>query len=173
MLEDEIVQLMPLQQTDFEALYAAASDPDIWIQHPNKNRWQREVFATYFEGALQSGGAFKIIEKATGQVIGSTRFYDYNATDSSILIGYTFVMVHCWGRGINKRVKQLMLHYIFEYVDKVGFHIGAQNIRSQVAIGRLGAVKTGELEVAYFGESPKQNFVYEITKQSWLASCKK
>jgi RimJ/RimL family protein N-acetyltransferase len=167
-LEDDAVLLSPLQPHDFDTLYAAASDPAIWLQHPNKNRWQRGVFATYFDGAIQSGGAFKIIEKANGIVAGSTRFYDYSAADSSILIGYTFVAVNCWGRGINKRVKQLMLNYIFGYVDKVIFHIGAQNIRSQIAIGRLGAVKTGEVEVAYFGESPKHNFIYEITRQNWF-----
>ena len=169
-LEDEIVLLTPLLPGDFEALYAAASDPGIWVQHPNKNRWQREVFTTYFEGALQSSGAFKIIEKSTGRVVGSTRFYDYNADESSILIGYTFITVNCWGRGINRRVKQLMLHYIFGYVHKVIFHIGAHNIRSQIAIGRLGAVKTGEVEVAYFGETTKLNFVYEIVRRDWLSS---
>jgi len=166
-LEDENIILYPLRAEDFTALYAAAADPEIWAQHPNKDRWKKEVFSTFFEGAMQSGGAFRVVDKATGQTMGSTRFYDYNAEDSSIFIGYTFYATAYWGKGINPAVKALMLDYIFQFVNKVYFHIGSQNIRSQIALGRLGAVKVDEQEVTYFGEAPKLNFVYEITKAAW------
>lgn len=168
-LENEWVALKPLREADFNELYAAAADPEIWAQHPNKDRWKKEVFAVFFEGAMQSGGAFKIVEKSTGEIIGSTRFYDYAEADGSILIGYTFYVVRCWGKGVNNSVKKIMLDYIFQFVDRVIFHVGADNIRSQIAIGRIGAKKTGELNVAYHGESPKFNFVYEITKVDWLS----
>ncbi len=164
---DQLI-LYPLQQEDFEDLYQVASDPAIWEQHPNKDRWQREVFSTFFEGAMASRGAFKIVDKATDKVIGGSRFYDYNAGNNSIFIGYTFYATHCWGKGINRAVKQLMLDYAFEYVNEVFFHVGAQNIRSQIAIGRIGAHKTGEETVAYFGEPDRLNFVYRITKNDWL-----
>ncbi|WP_207435765.1 GNAT family N-acetyltransferase [Sabulibacter ruber] len=168
-LENERVVLYPLQENDFEALYAAASDPKVWEQHPNKDRWKREVFRTFFDGAMQSQGAFRIVDKATGNTIGSTRFYDYNQEENSILIGYTFYATSCWGKGINQAVKAMMLEYIFQYVSRVFFHIGAKNIRSQIAIGRVGAEKVAEQEVTYFGEVPKLNFVYEITKEKWEA----
>lgn len=166
-LENERVLLTPLKSDDFETLYKVASDPKIWEQHPNKDRWNREVFATFFEGALQSKGAFKIIDKETGNTIGSTRYYDYNPDENRIFIGYTFYAAECWGTGINSAVKKLMLNYIFDFTDKVNFHIGANNIRSQIAIGRIGAQKTGEEEVHYFGEAKKLNFVYEIKKSGW------
>jgi N-acetyltransferase len=166
-LENDQILLLPLQNDDFEAVYQAASDPLIWEQHPNKDRWKRAVFATFFEGAIQSGGAFKIMDKATDTVAGSTRIYDYDPEQSLILIGYTFYARAYWGKGINLAVKQLMLDYLFQYVEKVHFHIGALNVRSQVAIGRLGAQKVGEQEVAYFGEPPKLNFVYEIKRSDW------
>src|SRR6187401_3574015 len=105
-LENEKVALYPLQNDDFEALYEVASDPKIWEQHPNKNRWQRDVFLTFFEGAMQSKGAFKIVDKATGKVMGSTRYYDYDEEDDSILIGYTFYATACWGTGVNRAVKE-------------------------------------------------------------------
>lgn len=127
------------------------------------------MFRTYFEGALQSGGAFKIIDKSSNAIAGSTRIYDYNEEDNSILIGYTFYARPYWGKGINLSVKALMLDYLFRFVSRVDFHIGAVNVRSQVAIGRLGAKKVGEQEVAYFGEAPKLNYVYRIDKQEWLA----
>ena len=57
-----------------------------------------------------------------------------------------------------------MLKHAFHYVDKVHFEVGAQNIRSQKAMERLGAEKIFEQEVTYYGELPKQNFVYEMKK---------
>lgn len=166
-LENQKVILHPLDENDFDALYSIASDSKIWEQHPNKDRWQKEVFKTFFEGAMQSKGAFKIIDKATGNIAGSSRYYDYNNDDNSIFIGYTFYATAYWGNGINKSVKTAMLDYIFQFVEKVNFHIGANNIRSQIAISRIGATKISEQEVAYFGEENRLNFVYEITKQAW------
>src|SRR6218665_3126093 len=166
-LENERALLVPLQTSDFDSLYAVASDPKIWEQHPNKNRWQEPVFKTFFEGAMQSGGAFKVIDKATGTIAGCTRFYDYNTADKSILIGYTFYAAHFWGSGINPSVKALMLDYIFQFVDQVYFHIGAFNLRSQIAIERTGALKIKEEVVAYHGEAGKLNFVYSISRRDW------
>src|ERR1044072_3792265 len=133
-LQNEKVVLYPLKETDFDELYAAASDPKIWEQHPNKDRWQKDIFQTFFDGAMQSHGAFKIVEKDTG---------------------------------INHSVKKLMLDHICQFVPNVHFHIGANNVRSQIAIGRLGAEKIGEQEVAYFGEPTRLNFEYSISKEQW------
>lgn len=169
-LENEKAILIPLQENDFEVLYNIASDPKVWEQHPNKNRWQQEVFRTFFDGALQSKGAFKIIDKTSGHVAGCTRFYDYNEKDNSILIGYTFYGTGFWGTGLNQSVKSLMLDYIFRFVSKVYFHIGAGNLRSQIAIGRTGAKKIHEEEIAYYGEQPKMNFIYLLTREEWLTS---
>ena len=162
-LENEDVLLTPLREEDFEALYLVAADPKVWEQHPNKDRWQRDVFETFFRGAIESKGAFKIVDKRTGEIAGSTRFYNYDQNKRSVMIGYTFYATKFWGKGLNPAVKQLMLRHISPFVEKVQFHIGATNFRSQVAIQRLGAKKIGEETVAYFGEAAKHNFVYEIT----------
>ncbi|MDU0371168.1 GNAT family N-acetyltransferase [Hymenobacter endophyticus] len=167
-LETDAIRLLPLQQEDFADVYAVAADPKIWEQHPNKDRWQKPVFTIFFAGAMQSQGAFKIMDKATGATVGSTRFYDYSAQDNSILIGYTFYGTQSWGKGINPAVKKLLLDYAFQFVDTVRFHIGADNVRSQIAIERLGATKVDEQEVTYYGEQPKLNFVFEVTKQAWV-----
>lgn len=166
-LESDQFILAPLENGDFESLYQVASDPQIWEQHPNKDRWKLEVFQIFFEGAIQSQGAFKIIDKQTHAFIGSTRIYDFKIEDKSILMGYTFYAKKYWGTGVNHKIKGLLLDYLFQYVDKVILHIGAQNIRSQVSISRLGAIKTGAIEVAYHGEAIKHNFVYEIQKDLW------
>ncbi|MBB6270591.1 RimJ/RimL family protein N-acetyltransferase [Pedobacter cryoconitis] len=118
-LTNERVTLLPLKETDFEELYAVASDPKIWEQHPNKDRWKKEVFQNFFNGAILSGGAFKITDQATGEFIGSTRFYDYDEKEGSLLIGYTFYGTAYWGKGFNLSVKKMMLDYIFRFVSKV------------------------------------------------------
>ena len=163
-LENEDVILYPLLGKDFDELYVVASDPEVWEQHPNKDRWREDVFRVFFEGAMESKGAFKIISKFTGEIAGSTRIYDYNESENSIFVGDTYYGTKYWGKGINQDVKKMMLDYLFKYVSKVYFHVGAVNQRSQIAIKRLGAKKIGEQEVAYVGEDPKLNYVYVIEK---------
>lgn len=116
-LETEGILLSPLQENDFDNVYDVASDPKIWEQHPNKESWQKEIFKTFFVGAIQSKGAFKIIDKNNGSVIGSTRFYIYSESENSIQIGYTFYKTQYWGNGINDLVKRLMLDYIFNFAN--------------------------------------------------------
>lgn len=163
-LQNELVKLVPLQENDFEELYQVASDKLIWEQHPNKMRYERAVFENYFEGAMQSKGAFFIRDTNSNEPMGCTRFYDFDENDSSVLIGYTFIGRQFWGKGYNTALKKIMLDYAFQFVDKVYFHIGAQNIRSQKAIEKIGAIKVDEFEVAYYGEISKLNFVYLISK---------
>jgi len=166
-LENDCIILYPLREVDFEDMYHVASDPKIWEQHPNKDRWKKVVFRNFFNGAMQSKGAFKIVDKTNGEIIGCTRYYDFNEEKNHMLIGYTFYATSCWGKGFNPIVKKLMLDYIFQFVSKVEFHIGATNVRSQIAISRLGAEKIGEEEIAYFDEPSKLNFIYEISKENW------
>jgi N-acetyltransferase len=167
LLQNDKAALYPLQKSDFDNLYAVAADPKIWEQHPNKDRWKKDVFQTFFDGALQSNGAFRIVDRENNNTIGCTRFYDHNDKEHSIFIGYTFYDRKYWGIGINPSVKKLMLDHIFQFVTEVHFHIGANNIRSQIAIERLGANKIAEQEVAYYGEPVRLNFEYMISKDTW------
>ncbi|WP_311388691.1 GNAT family N-acetyltransferase [Apibacter muscae] len=169
-LENDKILLSPLLKEDFLSLYKVASDPEIWEQHPNQNRWKKEIFEVFFNGAIESKGAFKILDKETNQIIGSTRYYNFNPIENSICIGYTFFSKVCWGKGINPKVKNLMLNYIFKYVTIVYFHVGSENNRSQIAIERLGAKKIDEKEITYYGEKPKLNFIYKIDKSEWSNS---
>ena len=166
-LKNELIRIVPIQSTDFEKLFAVASDPLIWEQHPNKDRYKREVFEIFFKGALESGGAFLVYDNVTDEVIGSSRFYDFNEVEKSLIIGYTFLARSHWGTKYNRALKTMMLTYAFQFVDSVRFVIGSQNIRSQTAIGRLGAKKMDEQSIAYYGEPEKLNFIYEIKREQW------
>jgi len=167
-LDNHLVKLVPLKREDFEMLYAVASDPLIWEQHPNKNRYERGVFEKFFEGAMESKGAFIIYETETNRVIGSSRYYEYDKNANSIAIGYTFIGRDFWGKGYNPSIKKLMFDHAFCDVDTIILHIGATNFRSQKAIEKIGASKTGEIDIAYYGEPVKSNFIYQITKQEWI-----
>lgn len=162
-LENDILKIVPLFETDFEDLFKVASDPLIWEQHPTKDRYKREVFKPYFDGAISGKAAFKIIDKLTNQLIGSTRFYDYKPETRSIAIGYTFLAKAYWGSAYNKSSKMLLIEYAFQFVDNIYFHIGATNIRSQMAIEKIGAVKVSEVDFDYYGKK-LLHFEYLISK---------
>lgn len=141
-LVGEKVLLRPLCADDLEALYAVASDPDIWAMHPYRDRYKREVFEDFFAEALASQGAFAFLDQADGKMIGSSRFANYHAAASEIEIGWTFFACSHWRGGYNREVKALMLRYIFAHVGTVVFQIGATNFRSRTAVERLGAKYT-------------------------------
>ena len=164
-LQNQFIKLFPLQEIHFEELYSVANDELLWEQHPNKLRYQRDIFQNFFDGAIQSKGAFLIRDTQANEVIGSSRFYDYNETENSILIGYTFIARKFWGKGYNKALKNLMMDYAFQFVEKIYFHVGATNFRSQKAMEKLGAIKIDEFEVEYFGEESKLNYIYRISKE--------
>mgnify|MGYP000125409620 CR=1 FL=1 len=166
-LKNELVELIPLQPEHFDELFAVASDPLIWEQHPNPDRYKKEVFENFFKGAIESKGAFLIKNIQTGKAIGSSRLYDYVPEKSEIKIGYTFFSRDCWGKPFNKEVKRLMIEYALSEVDNIIFHVGANNIRSQRAMEKIGALKIGEETVAYFGEAARSNFVYAISKANF------
>jgi RimJ/RimL family protein N-acetyltransferase len=169
-MENPWIRLEPLVRGDFDALYTVASDPLIWEQHPNKERYRREVFATYFDGAIESRGAFRIIDAATAALIGSSRYYDLNEAERSVAIGYTFIARSHWGGSYNRALKALMLDHAFRYVDRVIFHVGVGNLRSRKAMEKLGGVKVGEVAMSYYGEPSHTNVVYQIEAAAWAAS---
>jgi N-acetyltransferase len=143
-LTGELLSLRPLRVEDFEALYAAASDPKIWELHPVSNRYERDVFEVYFREAIESGGALIATDRSKGEVIGSSRFHGFDEHQREIEIGWTFLICRCWGGDYNREMKRLMLSHAFhQRVDTVIFAVGPQNWRSQRAVLKLGAVADG------------------------------
>ncbi|HWC96936.1 MAG TPA: GNAT family N-acetyltransferase [Candidatus Sulfopaludibacter sp.] len=143
-LTGELLELRPLRAEDWDALFAAASDPEIWAQHPASDRYREEVFRDFFQGALQSGGGFVVIDKASGEVIGSSRYYGYVEEKREIEIGWTFLVRSRWGGAYNAEMKRLMLDHAFQFVDRVLFSVGPANVRSQKAMEKIGGVRAGE-----------------------------
>jgi RimJ/RimL family protein N-acetyltransferase len=155
-LKSELLILKPLKSEDFDELYAVASDPLIWEQHPASDRYKREVFKEYFNGAMECKGAFAILDAKTGKIIGSSRYQGANVERSDVIIGFTFLARDYWGGPYNRNLKTLMLEHAFKFVDSVLFHVGENNYRSQMAMEKIGGVKIGTIN--------KASFVYQIQK---------
>ncbi|NBQ91308.1 MAG: N-acetyltransferase [Betaproteobacteria bacterium] len=134
------ITVRPALGEDFEAVFMAAADPAVWAQHPSPNRYRRQVFKTEFwDSAAQTGGLLMVLENQTGQCIGSSRFYQWNPADRSVVIGYTFLVTRHWGGPTNTELKALMLEHAFKTACSVWFHIGSNNRRSRRAVEKLGA----------------------------------
>lgn len=159
----DLVELRPLRSDDFDKLYAVASDPRIWEQHPESTRYRKDVFSAFFDGAINSAGAFLILDRSTGQVIGSSRYYGHDPVKREIEIGWTFLACSHWGGRYNGEVKQLMINHAFGFVDRIVFLVGVNNVRSQRAVERIGGRKTG----TRVSENSVDSVIYEITEQDY------
>jgi len=145
-LSGQSIFLMPLAPEHFEALYSAASDPLIWAGHPSRLRYQKQEFCLWFKDAIESKGALVIVDKVSGNLIGSSRYYEYDENKSEVAIGFTFLVRSAWGGDINRELKNLMLDYAFSLVNTVWFHVDASNIRSQMAMKKLGIMESHRAE---------------------------
>jgi N-acetyltransferase len=162
-LKGEYLELRPLRPEDFDDLYAVASDPLIWEQHPHNTRYQEEVFRKFFRDGLASGGALIAIDSKTGRIIGASRYDGYDKEKSQVEIGWTFLARSHWGGVYNGEMKRLMLEHAFTSVDNVLFVIGIQNVRSQKAVEKLGAVRIGTTVDGGGADC----FIYRLTVKSW------
>jgi RimJ/RimL family protein N-acetyltransferase len=142
-LRSALLELRPLRADDRAALFAAAADPAIWEQHPDRDRWREDVFRAYFDEQLASGGALLVRDAVTGEVIGSSRFHAYEPERSEVEIGWTFLVRSRWGGPANRELKRLMLGHAFRFVDVVAFRVHVGNARSRRAVEKIGGREAG------------------------------
>jgi RimJ/RimL family protein N-acetyltransferase len=162
-LKSEILELRPLQAGDFDALYAVASDPLLWEQHPNSDRYKLDVFRKFFDEALESGGALIVLDRQDDRVIGSSRFHCYDLVRSEIEIGWTFLARSHWGGVYNGELKRMMLAHAFKFVANVIFFVGSTNLRSQRAMEKIGGVRAG----TKLDPNGRESFIYRITRAAF------
>ena len=159
-LVSDIVELRPLRDSDFANLYGVAADPLIWEQHPVPTRHREQTFREFFSDHLASGGALVAVDRRDGRIIGTTRFHGYDPARSEVEIGWTFLARSHWGGDYNGEMKRLMLTYAFRFVDRVVFLIDPGNVRSQRAVEKIGAARTGSRPDG----AGRDSLVYEITR---------
>ena len=162
-LRGQLVELRPLRPDDFDALYAVASDPLLWEQHPARNRHEEPIFLEFLREAIVSGGALIAIDVATQQIIGSSRFHGYDSDRGEIEIGWTFLARAYWGGLYNGEMKRLMLQHAFTFADRVVFLIGPQNRRSRRAVEKIGGVQIADR----VDPTGRTVVVYQITREAF------
>ena len=163
-LEGTLVRLRPMRADDREALFAVASDPLIWEVHPAHDRWKRDVFDAFFDAGLASGGALVIEDKATGAVIGSSRYDGHDPEADEIEIGWTYIARAYWGGVYNREIKRLMLDHIHRFVATATFMVGEDNIRSRKAMVKIGGVLRPGTEDRIMAGEVKRHVTYEIRR---------
>ena len=165
------VDLRPLVPGDWSALYAVAADPLLWAQHPMSNRHEEPVFRAFFAEALASRGAMIVIERRSGAVIGSSRYYQPDPAAPEVEIGWSFLARSHWGGTTNREVKRLLLDHAFGFVDLVSFRVGEHNLRSRRAMEKIGGTLSDrESFTTGSGGTSVRHVVYEIRKESRLYS---
>ena len=172
-LEGEQLALRPLEPGDWDALFAVASDPLIWEQHPMHDRWQEPVFRAFFDDAMQAGGALLVTQAGSGAVLGSSQFRPTPFDVAAIEIGWTFLARSHWGGKINRAMKALMIKHALapepHGVPRILFRIGDTNWRSRKAMDKIGGRLTDMVEEGEYQGQPARHVIYEITREGFAA----
>lgn len=164
-LEGERLLLRPLAEDDWDGLFAVASDPRIWAVHPAHDRWQEPVFRRFFADALERGGALAVVEKASREIVGSSRFQNFDpANGGSVEIGWTFLARSHWGGSYNAEMKRLMLAHALQSVERVRFIVGEDNVVSRRAMTKIGGRLTDEIDEREMAGETVGHVVFEIDR---------
>jgi len=174
-LEGDFVRLEPMTLEHHAGLSAIGLDPEIWrftlvvVQTPEEMRG-------YMDAALelQRGGTtlpFVTIERSSGQIVGSTRFGNYDPANRRIEIGWTWIAPRWQRTAINTEAKYLMLSHAFEKLHcvRVELKTDVLNTRSRKAMLRIGAKEEGVLRkhsLVWDGRY-RDSIYYSILDDEW------
>ncbi|WP_332646676.1 GNAT family N-acetyltransferase [Lysinibacillus sp. 54212] len=175
-LEGDIINLVPLEMKYKQQVYEAIKSPDVW-----KYTWREVKTIDDIEQilliAVQSKNdvkqlSFIIRGKLSGEVIGTTRIGDIDTANRNVEIGWTWLSPSVWRTKVNTECKFLLLQYCFEELKvlRVQFSISGQNVRSQKAVERIGAVKEGTFRKHRIKADGTihDNIFYSIVDTEWI-----
>lgn len=169
-LQDARILLRPMVEEDRDALFTVAADPLIWELHPAHDRWREPVFRAFFDEGLASNGALVAIAKATGAIIGSSRYDRRVCLPGEVEIGWTFLARAYWGGRVNRSMKRLMLAHAFTLYDAAIFLVGETNLRSRRAMEKIGGKLTERRQVAEMAGREIVHLIYAISAADFAAS---
>ena len=174
-LENDVVCLRPVELSDIESILEAAKDERIW-EHMSVTLCTKEAVERYVENAIAERESlisymFVIINKKTNTVVGCTSFLDISFVHKRLEIGATWLNPSEWRTNINSNCKYLLLQYCFEHLklNRVQIKTGHENVKSQKAIERIGAVKEGVLRNHMIRKDGiiRHTWMYSIVKEEW------
>jgi RimJ/RimL family protein N-acetyltransferase len=180
-LENDVVQLRPLTNDDFDILSQfSLQEPELWT-YSLVPAGGLENLRTYMNLAIKDKEArksypFIVYDKRTGKYAGSTRFYDYQEQHNTVQLGFTWYGKEFQGTGLNKNCKLLLLEFAFETLglDRVEFRAAASNTLSIAAMKSIGCTVEGILRSNCKSLTGRRDsIVLSILKIEWLDSVKK
>ena len=174
-LEGRLVRLEPLTLGHLERLEAVAYDDRLWRY---MTTWvkTREHLRAWVNSALQGAVAgttlpWVTVLKDGERVVGSTRFADWDKVHGVVELGYTWLLPAVQGTGVNAEVKLLQLTHGFEVLglNRVGFKTHHENLQSQAALQKLGAVEEGTFRNHYVmpDGSARHSVWFSIIREEW------
>jgi N-acetyltransferase len=174
-LEGSRVRLEPLAERHLAALEAVAFDERIWRYMTIRVK-TRDDLRGWMEAALRAkdgGGVLPWVTvlKSEGRVVGSTRFLDLDLTHRTVEIGHTWIAPGYQGAGVNPEAKLLQLRYAFDELglNRVALKTHHENLQSQAAMRKLGAVKEGTFRNHYVmpDGSLRHSVWFSIVREEW------
>lgn len=179
-LENERVKLTPLRNTDFDHLLPfAINEPELWKYSLTSGQGSANL-KNYINSAIQkrregTSYPFLIFDKLTQEYAGSTRFYDYQKTHSTVQLGFTWYGKMFQGTGLNKHCKYLMLDWAFDQlgVCRVEFRADNNNARSIAAMKSLGCTVEGVLRSNCKSlDGRRDSIILSILQEEWISKLK-
>jgi RimJ/RimL family protein N-acetyltransferase len=180
-LEDERVQLRPLEVSDLQYLLPfAIGQPEIWkysLTTPaGMDKMEEYIRTTVEQRNAGKEYPFIVYDKQAGAYAGSTRFYDIQLANQTTQLGYTWYGKEFQRTGLNRHCKFLLLSYAFEAwgMERVEFRADVNNFRSIAAMKAIGCVEEGILRSHMPTENGprRDSIVLSILKREWMAGGK-
>ena len=167
------VRLEPLALQHEAGLRQAVQDGELWKLLFTSAPAPDQV-AQYIQAALNTRMAFAVVDETTGEIVGTTAFYQPDADIRRVYIGYTWYRQSAWRTRINSTCKYLLLSHAFETLDcrVVCWQTDILNTRSQAAIERLGAKKDGVLRCDKVRKDGtlRDTVAYSMLREEWAAA---
>lgn len=177
-LEGRHVRLEPLADRHADDLFAGGREGDFWAFMPRGPFIDLADAHTWISDTLRKSAAgdqvvFSIVDRATGRVVGTTRYMDIRRADRALEIGWTWIPPAHQRTALNTECKYLLLRHAFEALGaiRVQLKTDGRNLRSQRAIERLGAVREGVLRrqrMTWTGYV-RDTVYYSILEDEWPA----
>ena len=169
------VRLEPLTEAHLPALEEVAYDDRIW-RYMTKWVKTQDDLRNWMNTALQAKAAgtslpWVTVLKAENRIIGSTRFADLDLTHRTVELGYTWLAPQYHGAGLNPEVKLLQLAYAFEdlKLNRVAFKTHHENVQSQAAMRKMGAIEEGTFRNHYVmpDGTQRHSVWFSIIREDW------
>ena len=174
-LEGRRIRLEPLTLGHLPALEEIVYDDRIWRYMVSQVKSPEDLLEWADTALLQEAAGTTMpwvtVLKADGRLIGSTRFADLDRRHGTVEIGWTWLLPEFHGTGLNAEAKLLQLTYAFEELklNRVALKTHHENVQSQAAMRKIGAVEEGTFRNHYVmpDGTQRHSVWFSIIREEW------